>query len=97
MSILSACGVPPSLAMPNSDGTAQREAWRRFLFSTISPVARIVAAELAVKLDTPTLRFAFDDLYASPILTGRARAYSSMVSAEMDKERAARLAGLDEG
>ena len=96
MSILSACGVPPSLAMPNSDGTAQREAWRRFLFSTISPVARIVAAELAVKLDTPALRFAFDDLYASD-LTGRARAYSSMVSAEMDKERAARLAGLDEG
>ena len=95
MSILAACGVPPSLSMPNSDGTAQREAWRRFLFSSVSPLARVVAAELADKLDTPALRLAFDDLYASD-LTGRAGAFSSMVGAGMDADRAASLAGLDE-
>ena len=95
MSILAACGVPPSLSMPNSDGTAQREAWRRFLFSSVSPLARVVASELADKLDTPALRLAFDDLYASD-LTGRARAFSSMVGAGMDVGRAESLAGLTE-
>ena len=36
---------------------------RRFLHSTISPAARIVADELAVKLDTPGLAFDFKELF----------------------------------
>ena len=34
-----------------ADGTGQREAWRRFLHGSVSPVARIVQGELRAKLD----------------------------------------------
>ena len=91
-SILAACGCPGSL-LERSDGTLAREEMRRFLHSTISPVARVVAEELAVKLDTPGLAFDFSSLFASD-LSGRARSFSSMVQAGMDIERAAGLSGL---
>ena len=76
-SILAACGCPGSL-LERSDGTLAREEMRRFLHSTISPVARVVADEMAVKLDTPGLAFDFSSLFASD-LSGRARSFQSMV------------------
>ena len=91
-SILAACGCPGSL-IERSDGTLSREEYRRFLHSTISPVARVVASELAVKLDTPGLAFDFSALFASD-LSGRARAFQSMVGGGMDVGKAAALAGL---
>ena len=91
-SILAACGCPGSL-LERSDGTLAREEMRRFLHSTISPVARVVADELAVKLDTPGLAFDFKELFASD-LSGRARAFQSMVGGGMDVGKAAALAGL---
>ena len=91
-SILAACGCPGSL-LERSDGTLAREEMRRFLHSTISPVARVVADELAVKLDTPGLAFDFSALFASD-LSGRARAFQSMVGGGMDVGKAAALAGL---
>ena len=91
-SILAACGCPGSL-LERSDGTLAREEMRRFLHSTISPVARVVADEMAVKLDTPGLAFDFSALFASD-LSGRARAFQSMVGGGMEVSRAAALAGL---
>ena len=91
-SILAACGCPGSL-LERADGTLAREEMRRFLHSTISPVARVVADELAVKLDTPGLAFDFSELFASD-LSGRARAFQSMVGGGMDVGKAAALAGL---
>ena len=91
-SILAACGCPGSL-IERSDGTLSREEMRRFLHSTISPVARIVAGELAVKLDVPGLSFDFAALFASD-LSGRARAFQSLVGGGMDITKAAALAGL---
>ena len=91
-SILAACGCPGSL-LERADGTWAREEFRRFLHSTISPVARIVAGEMAVKLDTPGLAFDFAALFASD-LSGRARAFQSMVGGGMDVGKAAALAGL---
>ena len=91
-SILAACGCPGSL-IERSDGTLAREEMRRFLHSTISPVARVVADEMAVKLDTPGLSFDFSALFASD-LSGRARAFQSMVGGGMEVEKAAALAGL---
>ena len=91
-SILAACGCPGSL-IERSDGTLSREEMRRYLHSTISPVARIVASECAVKLDTPGLAFDFSALFASD-LSGRARAFQSMVGGGMDVGKAAALAGL---
>ena len=91
-SILAACGCPGSL-IERSDGTLAREEMRRFLHSTISPVARVVADEMAVKLDTPGLSFDFSALFASD-LSGRARAFQSIVGGGMEVGKAAALAGL---
>ena len=55
--VLAACGIPPSLAATSrADGGAQREAYRRFLHSTIVPALALVAAELREKLDEPRSR-----------------------------------------
>ena len=82
-----------SLISARSDGTAVREAWRRYAHAFLTPVGEIVAAELGEKLDAPGLALDFSSLFASDI-TGRARAFGSMVQAGMDIERAAGLSGL---
>ncbi len=92
MAVLSACGVPPPLVSPG-DGTAAREAWRRFLHATIHPLGELVAEEAAAKLGLPELSLSFDRLFASD-LSGRARAFQSMVGGGMDLAKAAALAGL---
>ena len=90
--ILSAAGVPVTM-MSDSDGTAKREDYRRFVHSTISPVARVIAAELGAKLDTPDLALDFSALFASD-LAGRSRAMAAMAKAGMPLADAAALAGL---
>ena len=75
-----------------SDSTVQREGYRRLLHSTVVPMARIVQGELTAKLEVDvTLRF--DGLFAAD-LSGRARAFQSLVLADMDPGKAAGLAGL---
>ena len=39
LEVLGACGIPPSLFLAQSDGTAQRESFRRFLHTTLQPMA----------------------------------------------------------
>ena len=93
LSVLGSCGVPGSLATTqNSDGAAQRESWRRFLHGSVQPLARIVQAELSETLDVD-VSLSFDSLMASD-LSGRARAFQSMVKAGLPIEKAAGLAGL---
>ena len=93
-SVLAACGVPIEL-VTTADGTGMREGWRRFIFGSVLPLARIVEAELSEKLET-RVRLDFSDLAASD-LAGRARAFQSMVGAGMEIEKAAGLAGLMQG
>ena len=93
MAVLAACGVPPPLVSPG-DGTAAREAWRRFLHGTIHPLGAIVAEEASRKLGID-VGLSFDRLFASD-LSGRARAFQSMVNGGMPAEKAAALAGLME-
>ncbi|MDE0338126.1 MAG: phage portal protein [Caldilineaceae bacterium] len=93
--LCAAYGVPPALVAPDADGTAQRESLRRFLHGTIQPVARLLEAELSAKLDSPGLTLSFDRLFASD-LSGRARAFQSMVGGGLDVEKAATLSGLME-
>ncbi len=69
------------------------EAGRGYVHAFLAPVGEIVTAELGDQLDTPSLRLDFRALSASDI-TGRARAFASMVQAGMDVERAAALSGL---
>ena len=90
--ILAACGVPPEM-LRQSDGTGRREAWRQSLFGSVAPVALSVAADLADKLDVPDLSFNHDAMSASDI-SGRARAFGSMVKGGMSTDKAAGLAGL---
>ena len=91
--VLAACGVPVAL-FAEGEGTAAREGFRRFLHSTIQPLGRIVSGELSAKLDTP-VSLGFDALFAAD-LSGRARAFQSLVGGGMDPGKAAGLAGLME-
>ena len=90
--VFAATGCPVEL-FAAGEGTAAREALRRFLHLTVLPWAEVVKAELSVKLDAPGLDLRFDRLMASD-LAGRARAFSSMVSGGMPLDQAAALSGL---
>ena len=89
--VLNAAGVPPSLFA--AAGADTREAFRRFLHSSLAPVGKLVEAELTAKLERP-VTLGFEGLFAAD-LQGRARAYASLVQAEFDRGSAAHLAGLD--
>ena len=89
--VLAAAGVPIEL-LQKSDGGGMRESWRRFIFSTVGPVARSVEEQLSQKFDMQ-VTLDFSQLQAADI-SGRARAFQSMVGGGMDLERAAGLSGL---
>ena len=91
-SILAACGVPPSLFVANSDGTAQRESLRRFVSGSCQAVARLIETELSAKLETE-VKISFGALWSHD-LTGRARAFQGLVKGGMELSKAAALAGL---
>ena len=93
VAILAACGTPAALMVAGSAGTAAREALRRWLHTTLHPLARAVQTELRAGLNAPELSLNFDGLFASD-LSGRARAFGSLVKGGMATDRAAALAGL---
>jgi len=88
--VLAACGYPVQLVM-GTDGTGQREAWRRYLHGTVAPLAAVV--ENASARIGAAVRLDFDSLFASDI-QGRARAFQSLVNGGMAIERAAAVSGL---
>ena len=88
--VLSACGYPVPLAT-DTDGTGQREAWRRYLHGTVAPLGRLVSAE-AARVGLP-VELDWDSLFASDI-QGRARAFQSLVGGGMDISQAAAVSGL---
>lgn len=89
--ILAVLGVPVELVTA-SDGTGQREGWRRCLHGTIQPLARLVTSELSRVYGRP-VTFNFDRLMASDV-QGRARAFQSMVQGGMAIAEAAAQSGL---
>ena len=90
--IATACGIPPDMIESGSDSAGQRESYRRWLWSTIVPVGRLVAEELSAKLDAP-VSLAWDRLGAGD-LQGRTRSLGQMVKAGVPLAEAQRLAGL---
>lgn len=88
--ILAACGYPVQLVR-GGDGSGQREAWRRYLHGTITPLARLV--ETAARRIGLRIELSFESLFASDI-AGRARAFQSLVQAGMDLTEAATQSGL---
>ncbi len=90
--VLAASGVPVSL-LGDSEGTLAREGWRQFLLGTLAPLGRIIGPALAEGLDAEALEFDWERVGASDI-TGRARAFQSLVGGGMEVEKAAALSGL---
>ena len=89
--VLSSCGVPPGL-YGREDGAGQRESFRRFMHSSLEPIARLIAQELSEKFEAPIV-INLDRIFAAD-LAGRARAFQSMVGGGMATDQAAALAGL---
>ena len=90
--VAAACGIPPDLIEAGTDSAGQREAYRRWLWSSIVPVGRIVSEELSAKLDA-SIALTFDRLGAGD-LQGRTRSAKQLVEAGWSREEAARIAGL---
>ena len=93
--IVATC-VPPGLAFGNTDGTAAREAIRRWFHTSVAPVGRLVEAELREKLEEPGLTLSFPALEAFASDTvGKARTVGQLVSAGVPVEAALAKAGFD--
>ena len=78
--------------MTDADGTAQREAWRRFAMGPLAGLAEIVQAELSAKLER-AIKFDFAGLWAHD-QAGRAAAFAKLVQGGMAIEEAARVSGV---
>ena len=89
--VLAACGIPTEIVDEGTDGTSSREAWRRFLHSTLQPIGKLISAQALESNLQVTL--SFESLFASDV-TGRARAFNSLVQGGMDIEQAAAVTGL---
>ena len=88
--------VPPGLAFGSTDGTAAREAIRRWFHTSVSPVGRQVEAELRTKLEMPGLTLTFPALEAFASDTvGKARTVGQLVAAGLEVEDALVKAGFD--
>ena len=88
--IWAAVGFNSSL-FGGSQAAAVRESWRLALFGVLSPLGRLVETELRAKLGDVTLDWS--ELRASD-LSGRARAFQSMVGGGMPVADAVAIAGL---
>ena len=87
---LAACGTPPSLFI-SDDGTAQREAVRRWHMNVVIPMAKILERELTEKLETEvSLKF---DSYPLD-LAGRAQAFQKLVAGGVAVNEALQVSGL---
>ena len=75
-----------------ADSAALRESWRLALFGLIAPLGQLVQSEIKAKLD-PSVGLTWTELRASD-LSGRARAFGSLVKAGLPMERAAAEAGI---
>ena len=89
--VYSACGFNAAL-WGAGDASNTREAWRLALFGVLSPLGRLVQSELQDKLED-TVTLSWQELRASG-LSGRARAFQSMVGGGMEVAEAVAVAGL---
>ena len=91
MAVLRALGIPPGLY--SGSGGASREAYRQFYAVTANPLAKLIEAELRVKLNLPELAISLDDLAAIDI-TAKSRAVGTLVQAGVPLPLAVQMAGF---
>ena len=89
--IYAACGFNAAL-WGGAQAASIREAWRLALFGVLSPLGRLVESELQDKLED-TVTLSWQELRASD-LSGRARAFQSMVGGGIAVDQAVAVAGL---
>ena len=92
LAVLAAAQIPVSLAI-SSNGTGEREAYRRWVTNAVSGLVAKVQDELRRKLEVPDLKLSTEPLMAGDI-SGRARAFASLVAAGKSTDEAAQLTGL---
>ena len=91
--VLAACGTPPSLFL-DADGTAQREAVRRWHLNLVLPLARLVEHELTAKLETP-IELKFDSYPLD--MVSRATVVAKLAQAGVPMQTALDAVNLDGG
>ena len=91
--ILSSAGVGVELVKA-TDGSSQRESWRRFIVSTIQPMGRIIAEEATRKLETD-IELSFERLRGSDTQS-IARGLRQLTESGMSLADAMRVVGLEE-
>ena len=94
--VLAACGIPPGMLDRDADGTARRAALAAFIDTALEPFARILAAELSVKLDKAVTLDLSGLARADTVLT-RARAAAQLVGVGVAIEDALTASGLTRG
>ena len=92
-SVLASCGTPPGMFESKADGTAQREALRRWHLNLVLPMARLLEHELTAKLETP-VKLTFDS-YALDMVS-RASVVDKLVRAGVPTATALAAVGLDD-
>ena len=95
-SVLACFGVPAPLGPQGvNDGTAQREALRRFWTLTVQPLADLIAEELERVLERP-VTLAIGQSAGVADVAGRARAFKALTDAGVDRAEAMRRVGWGE-
>ena len=89
--MLAACGVPPAMFGDKADGTAQREALRRWHMNVVVPLGLVLADELTERLETE-IRLEFDDYPRD--LAGRAATFQKLVAGGLAVNEALSTSGL---
>ena len=87
-------GVPPEILAPASNGAATRESHRRFVRSTLAPLAGIAAEELSSKLEIAGVVLDARHLHGADA-SALARAVAALVKSGLSTDEALALVGLD--
>ena len=90
LAFYNAATIPIELVTGQGDATA---AWRRMLFGVILPLAKMVEAELRVKLESPMLALEFSELRAADV-QARSRAYAAFRKGGLSVADASLNAGI---
>lgn len=92
--MVAVCGASPALFASNADGTAQREALRRWHLTGVLPVVRLLEHELT-RAAGATVRIKLDGYGLD--LVSRAQTVDKLVKAGISLDVATMFAGIDEG
>ena len=87
-----ACGIPPALFAARASGQASREAWRQFIATSVSGLARRIEAQLLDQLGVEVL------INTEPLggrdLAGRASAFARLTKGGVPLEAARSAVGI---